>query len=113
MVDTNILQSIKKNLGIVQECTDFDQQVLSYINSACSILHQLGVGPEEGIDVDEDTEWSVIVTQPRFNFIKSFVTLKVRLLFNPPVSSFALNEMTKEVDELEWRIRSEVACYGK
>lgn len=113
MVDDIILQSTKKNLGIVPECTDFDSQVLLFINSAFSTLHQLGVGPDEGLEVTDSTEWSVVIKQPRFNFIKSYVYMKVRLMFNPPASSFALNEMVKEVEELEWRIRSEVACYGK
>lgn len=111
--DTNVLQSTKKNLGIVPECTDFDSQVLMFINSAFSTLHQLGIGPDEGVEVTDATDWSVVISKPRFNFIKSYVYMKVRLMFNPPTSSFALNEMTKEVSELEWRIRSEVECYGK
>lgn len=112
MVET-ILNATKKKLGIVPEYNVFDDQLLLDINTAFSILHQLGVGPDEGIEVDETTTWDVVVTQPRLNMIKSFVYIKVRLMFNPPSSSFALNEMTKELDELTWRIKSEIACYGQ
>lgn len=110
----SILDSIKKQLGIVPDYTVFDDQILLYINTAFSTLHQLGVGPEEGFEiVGKETTWEKIVTAPRLNMIQTYVGMKVKLMFDPPTSSFALDAINKQITEYEWRITSEVACYGQ
>ena len=83
------------------------------INTAFSILHQFGVGPKDGIEVDSTTTWGSVIKKPRLNMVKNYVYTKVKLLFNPPNNSFTLNEMKEELREMEWRINSEVACYGE
>ena len=112
-MDNNILSSMKKFLGVCPEYTAFDEQILMYVNSAFSTLKQLGIGGDNGIEVDENTEWSVIITKQRFNFLKAYVNMRVKLMFDPPTSSFALEALKEQINEYEWRIRSEVEIYGQ
>lgn len=44
----SILTSVKKLLGIAEECTDFDADIIMYINMALFALVQMGVGPVKG-----------------------------------------------------------------
>lgn len=111
--ELTILQTIKKQIGIVPEYDAFDDQLLMDINAAFATLHQLGVGPEEGFLVDKDTDWDEYISTERLNFIKSYVSMKVRVMFDPPTSSFALDALNKQISEYEWRITSEVECYGQ
>lgn len=105
----SILESIKEDVGIVPNCSIFDNQLLLYLNSVMSNLRQLGYGPEEGFEVTGASEkWSDLITESRFNFVRAYVTLKVHLLFSVPTSSFALDFMNKQVSEYEWRIMAEV-----
>ena len=115
MADMNgsILDSIKKNLGIVPEYTAFDDQIILDINAAFSTLHQLGFGPDEGFEITGTDEfWSDIIEEPRFNFVKSYVCMKVRVMFDPPTSSYALDALNKQISEYEWRIKSEIETGG-
>lgn len=112
-MEQSILQSVKKLCGIVPEYTAFDDQIMIYINTTFSYLHQFGIGPEEGFEVTSETTWDNVITEPRLNMIKNYVSMKVQLMFNPPQSSFALKAIQEECDKLEWRITSEVACYGQ
>ena len=108
-----ILEDIKKLIGIVPEYEAFDDQLLICINAAFATLHQLGVGPEEGFLVEADTDWDEYISTERLSFIKSYVSMKVRVMFDPPTSSFALDALNKQIAEYEWRITSEVECYGQ
>ena len=115
MADMNgsILDSIKKNLGIVPEYTAFDDQIILDINAAFSTLHQLGFGPDEGFEITGiDEFWSDIIEEARFNFVKSYVCMKVRVMFDPPTSSYALDALNKQIAEYEWRIKSEIETGG-
>lgn len=104
----SILSSMKKLLGIVPEYEAFDDQIILYINSAFSTLHQLGIGPEEGFEiVDKDTTWDEVVTEPRFNMIKAYIGMKVHVMFDPPTSSFALQALQDQIKEFEYRIVAE------
>ena len=104
----SILDSIKKQLGIVPEYTVFDDQILLYINTTFSTLHQLGIGPDTGYEiVDNTSTWDDIVIDPRFNLIKAYVGMKVKVMFDPPASSFALDALNKQIAEFEWRIMAE------
>ena len=105
MASTKILDDIKKQIGILPDYDAFDEQVLMDINAAFATLHQLGVGSNEGFEE--------YYTTSRLNMIKSYVSMKVRLMFDPPTSSFALDALTKQIAEYEWRITSEVECYGQ
>ena len=109
-METSILDSIKKLLGIPSEVTEFDTDILIHINSVFSILTQLGVGPSNGFSIeDSSAEWSDFIgDDARLSDVKSFVYLKTRLLFDPPASSAAMDAMNRMASELEWRINVSV-----
>lgn len=102
----SILNSIKKMLGITEDYDAFDEVIITHINSVLMNLTQLGVGPDEGFSiVDEtDTWYDFIKEDPRLESIKSYIYLKVRLLFDPPISSALIDSMNRQISELEWRI---------
>ena len=108
-LDESILQSVKLSLGIPVEYEYFDRQILMHLNSIMAVLYQLGVGPEDGFYVtDESVIWRDLLpdaeTQKKFLYVQSYVCLRVRLLFDPPTSSGAIDAMERQMRELEWRI---------
>ena len=101
----SILTSIKKLLGIEEEYTHFDADIIMHTNSVFSILGQIGVGPETGFAISSDEEtWDQFITGEKFSMVKSYVYLKVRLLFDPPISSAAIESINRQISELEWRL---------
>lgn len=103
----SILNSIKKVLSIDPSYTVFDEDILMHINSVFSTLTQLGVGPEFGYMIeDESAEWGDFLpaNDPVFSQVKSYMVLRVRLLFDPPATSFAIESMQKQIDKLEWML---------
>lgn len=110
MQDTDsILVSIKKLLGITEDYTAFDTDLIIHINSVFLTLSQLGVGPDEGFAItSEKNLWSEYMeSSTLLNAIKTYVYLKVRLLFDPPSSSSVADSMKNMISELEWRINVE------
>lgn len=105
----SILTSIKKLLGITEEYTHFDSDLIMHINSVFMILTQLGVGPSEGFFItDKDTNWDdFIPSGANMESVKSYVYLKVKLLFDPPQSSAVMESMNRMISELEWRLNVE------
>ena len=104
-METSILRSIKKVLGVPDEYDAFDLDIIMHINSVLSILYQMGVGPEEGmVVVDETEEWDDFFSATDLNLVRSYIFLKVRMLFDPPTTSFLLDAMNKQISEFEWRI---------
>ena len=105
-ISESILESTKKVLGLDADNTDFDVDVLMHINSVFSTLQQLGIGPEEGFAIEDDTAvWSDFLEEVKLlNNVKTYVYLRVRMLFDPPTTSFAIDAMRKQIEELEWRI---------
>ena len=102
----SILTSIKKLLGITEEYDAFDQDIVMHINSVFMILTQIGVGPSEGFTIEDDTAtWSEFVSDPtKWEMLKSYVYLRVKLLFDPPLSSAVMESMNKQISEFEWRL---------
>lgn len=104
-MDKSILNSIKKLLGLDHDYTVFDPEILIHINSVFSTLTQLGVGPNEGFLVEEATTWGEFLEEdPRIANVKTYVYLRVRLLWDPPTTSFAIDSFKKQCEELEWRL---------
>lgn len=104
-MNESILLSVKKALGLTDDYTYFDRDIIMHINSVFTVLNQLGVGPEAGFFIeDSGALWSDYGEMTRLEFIKSYMYLKVRLLFDPPTSSFVLSSMETNARELEWRI---------
>lgn len=104
-MSNSILQSTKKTLGLAEDYTAFDQDIIMHINSVFSTLLMLGVGPETGFVIEDETDtWEEFTTDVRLNSVKSYMYLKVRLLFDPPSTSFVLSALQEQIKELEWRM---------
>lgn len=104
--DDSILDSVKKMLGIASDYTEFDVDIILHINSVFSTLNQLAVGPETGFIIeDKNAKWSDFIGEdPALSSVKSYVYLRVRLLFDPPTTSFAIESFKSQIQELEWRL---------
>ena len=102
----SILISIKKMLGISKEYDAFDAVLIMHINTVFMNLSQLGVGPNEGFSIiDEADKWSDFISEdPRLESIKSYMYLKVKLLFDPPMNSSVMDSMATQIKEFEWRL---------
>lgn len=102
----SILDSVKKVLQIPEEYTAFDIAIIMHINTVFGTLHQLGIGPVNGFFIaDNSPVWADFLdNEPLLNGVKTYVVLKVRLLFDPPTTSFAIAAMKDQIAELEWRL---------
>lgn len=102
----SILTSIKKLLGIEADYEHFDADLVMHINSVFMILTQLGVGPAEGFSImDEDATWNEFIQDKKtIESVKSYMYMKVKLLFDPPLSSAVIDSMTRLINEFEWRL---------
>jgi hypothetical protein len=110
----NILDSIKKLMGIDETDITFDQELIMHINSVFMVLNQLGVGPVDGFKIysNEETWSDFIINRLDMESIKSYVYLKVRLLFDPPQNSFLVESINKQIQEYEWRLNVQVEPYA-
>lgn len=110
MVDTqvseSILNSIKKVLGLDAEYDVFDVDLIMHINSAFSDLHQVGAAPAAGFMImDETATWSdFIQDKSNVEMVKSYVAIRVKLLFDPPTSAYGIESLQKQADKFEWRL---------
>jgi hypothetical protein len=105
--EDSILTSIKKMLGISSDNTDFDTDIIIHINTVFGILNELGVGPSSGYMItDANNTWADygISDDNNLNAVKSYMYLKVKMLFDPPITSAIQNANTQLINELEWRL---------
>lgn len=103
----SILTSIKKLLGIAEDYKHFDADIIMHINSTFTILNQLGVGPARGFSISDDLAvWNDFIPtdSKKFESVKSYMHLKVRLLFDPPLSSAVIESMNRMISEFEFRL---------
>ena len=109
----SILTSIKKLLGIAEEETHFDQDLIMHINSVFMILYELGVGPSNGYSLKDGTEkWGDFISDDEnLEGIKTYVYMKVKTIFDPPLNSAVLASMKELISEFEWRINNEAEGY--
>ena len=105
-MNESILNSIKKLLGLAESYTEFDTDIKIHINSVFAILQQLGVGPENGFRITGETEtWADFIgTETAIDDVKSYMYLKVRLMFDPPTNSSILKANEEYIKEFEWRL---------
>lgn len=105
-MEESILTSTKKILGLDPSYTAFDQDILTHINATFSILDQLGVGPEGGFSIADATDlWEeYVVPTNQLHLIKTYLYLKVRMLFDPPGTSFLKEAAENQLREYEWRL---------
>jgi hypothetical protein len=107
-MEQSILKSTKKVLGLAESYTAFDVDIITHINAAFSTLNQLGVGPVDGFFIeDADDNWEdFTVPDNQLHMAKTYVYLRVRVLFDPPQTSFHLSAANEQIKELEWRLNS-------
>ena len=112
-MEDNVLNSIKKLLGIPEDYTAFDQDIMIHINSVFMILSELGVGPSNGYSLKDGTEkWGEFISDAEnLEGIKTYVYMKVTTIFDPPLNSAVLPSMKELISEFEWRINNEAEGY--
>lgn len=107
-MENSILADVKKYLPLGEEDDSFDDDIIDHINTAFAVLNDLGVGPKNGYYiVDENNTWDEFIdfqASPKFNKIKSYVKMKVKLLFDPPSNSTLLESLKQQTNEFEWRL---------
>lgn len=105
----SILDSVKHALNLQPDYTPFDQDIILHINSVFSTINQLGVGPDAGFMIEDNTAvWSDFLEGDlRYNNIKTYIYLRVRLLFDPPTIGYLVQAMQDQIKELEWRINAQ------
>lgn len=103
----SILNSIKHNIGPTGEYTHFDPNIIMEINTAFMTLTQLGIGPEEGFRIEDDTAvWSDFIPEDdkHFEGVKTYVELTTKLIFDPPTNATVLASIERTLEKLEWRL---------
>lgn len=109
----SILTSIKKLLGITEDYEHFDTDIIMHINTTFMTLTQLGVGPPDGFTItDKNAIWSDFVYESssfKPEWIQTYVYLKVKLIFDPPVGS-VLDAYERNINQLEWRLNHAIEC---
>lgn len=106
----SILTTIKKMLGIDSDDTNFDTDIIININSAIMVLDQLGVGVSTGFIVTDSSEtWGDLLDDElNLEAVKTYIYLKVRLVFDPPTVNAVLDSMDRQITQLEWRLNVQV-----
>lgn len=108
ITDTNnILSCIKKMSGIYDENNDFDPDIITNINTVFGILHQLNIGPANGFSLFDGSEtWDQFLEDgPTLNIVKTYISSKVRMVFDPPTIGCVMDALKNTINELEWRLR--------
>ena len=104
---SSILNDVKKMLGITEDYTHFDLDIIAHINSVLGILAQVGVGSAKGFLITGPNEtWADFLkdSDDMLYMVKSYVYLRVKLLFDPPTVSSTLESYNRSISELEWRL---------
>ncbi len=94
-------------LGIAEDYTHFDTDIIIHINNALMVLTQLGVGPAEGFRIEDKQDfWDDFLPNnlERLESVRTYVYLKVKLVFDPPLNSNVMESMKQTISELEWRL---------
>lgn len=105
-MNDSVLLTIKEMLGVPQDQTAFDTEILTHINSAFFTLNQLGIGPKESFVIEgKDDLWLKFVDDiNNLASVKTYIYLKVRLLFDPPQNSFITQAFEEQCKEYAWRL---------
>ncbi len=104
--EMSILQSTKKKIGPTADYDAFDHDILVSINSTFATLFDVcGFGGDKPVRINGPEEtWDTIITDPRLEWIKDYVFMKVKIAFDPPSNATLLENYNKQITELEWRI---------
>lgn len=109
-MEESILLSIKKLLGLGENYTPFDQDIIIHINTYLGVLNQMGVGKPGFYIEDEGAEWGDFLDyhSASLHEVKTYIYLRVKMVFDPPSSSLVSEAMNKNIDELGWRLNVKV-----
>lgn len=104
--DQSILDSTKKALGVPADYTAFDPELIMHVNSVFADLQQLAVGPSTTYAIeDKNNMWSEFIgDKTDLNAVKSYMYLRVRLLWDPPATSFHIASLERQAEEAAWRL---------
>lgn len=103
----SILDDVKKVLGIESTYTAFDTDVIIHINSALTVLNDLGIGPDEvPVITGSGNTWAELgLPNNQLSMVKSWLYLKVRMAFDPPTMGFHIDAFNKQIEEQEYRLK--------
>jgi len=107
----SILADIKGYVGLSEaQDTLFDKDIIMHVNTAFSFLSQLGVGPANGFFISDVTQtWDEFTTDVKvIGFVKTYIFIKVKLMFDPPQTSFVLDALDRQLQQVEWRLSVQV-----
>jgi len=107
--ENSILMTVKEGNDVEADDTSFDKDLINHVNSTIAMLTQLAVG-QPGFRITGYSEtWEEYITDiVQLEMAKEYITKKVGMLFNPPRSSFLLDNLRKQLDELEYRLNLQV-----
>lgn len=102
----SILDSTKRALGLAPTYDVFDPEIIMHINSVFMKLQQLGIGPEQGFMIEDDTaKWQDFLGESlHLNAVMTYMTLSVKMIFDPPGTSFLMASYEKQIQEYEFRL---------
>ena len=105
-MDESILTSIKKLLGIAEDYVNFDKDIIAHINTTFLTLRQLGIGPEKGFMImnKQDTWGDFLEDNEKLIAVQTYIYLKVKLVFDPPLGTAVIEALKQSINELEWRL---------
>jgi len=103
-----ILSTVKEQVNIEDETTEFDSDIRSLVNSAFFSLYQVGVGPSKPFFISDTTTWEEFVTEVPKDVVLEYIVLKTRLVFDPPATSTIIDAYKDRISELEFRMNIEV-----
>ena len=119
VLEENILSSIKKLLGLNDGVTVFDTDIVIHINTVFANLTQMGVGPQDdegkniGFKISTGNEgWGDFRSNDiLIENVKTYVYIKVKMVFDPPTSSALIDAYNAQAKELEWRLYTQEGGY--
>lgn len=107
-MEDSILNTIKKMLGGIEDDDSFNTDLMVLINSVFQTLRQLGVGPSKGFTISsQDDLWSDFAEEPLLSNVKTYVYMKVKLIFDPPTNATVMETYKTTVSELEYRLMND------
>lgn len=109
-----VLIDIKKLIGFDEDYNAFDQDIVIQINSALSILKQIGVEVLSNVTIDGSEDWEDILGEHAdIEMIKNYIYMKTKLVFDPPVNGSVMESIKEQIKEFEWRINFEIEVMRK
>ena len=109
MVEDNVLDTTKLLLGVETDDDSYDVELITHINSIFFVLQQLGVGPVAGFEIkDNTTPWSEFIGEDMVNGVRSYMGMRVKLLFDTPATGPLTTALENQVAQMEWRLNMQM-----